>query len=356
MVNELAQFLAQYEFERIVTNLPEFIFFYKQERQSVNVLMVVDYRPGLYLTNDQFDHLKQNLRQMFEQRGATELHILSLVICDDCEKAKAVSKDDRFCWQINPTENRLIIYENRVSDFYGVKGIVEQFLERRSMCGQISDYSENLQEAEQGNRENRTYAYAGNRQAKHGLPIVSIFLVAVNVILYLICTWYTDLLYNEGDLVVLAVLEQREYYRILTSMFLHADINHLFSNMIVLYFLGEILERELGHFKYSVLYLLSGIGAAFVSMAYQYHMMVFVGSIGASGAIYGVLGALLWLILIHKGRYREATLPRMLFFLIYSLYSGFQAANVDNAAHIGGLICGFVVMIFLWRRSRVNEG
>lgn len=340
MINELTQFLGMRGFEKITTNLPEIIFLFKQESYSVNVLILIDYRPGLYLTSEQFLQLKENIRRMFEKRGVKEIHILSLLLCEDHEKAKALSGEDRFCWLIDPRQCRLMIYENRVSDFYGMKGMLEQFLEQ-------------INEETGMNRELRTGQFEGGE--KSPVAIVTILLAAVNVILYLICTWGGNLLYNKGDLVGTAVFRQHEYYRIFTSMFLHGSAAHLISNMLVLYFLGEILEKELGRIRYTVLYFVSGIGAAFVSMAYQYKTADFVGSIGASGAIYGVLGALLYLIIMHGGRYRDATLSRMVFFLLYSFYSGFQATNVDNAAHLGGLICGFIIMLFLRKRSRVHE-
>jgi len=65
------------------------------------------------------------------------------------------------------------------------------------------------------------------------------------------------------------LLGDRAYYRMVTSMFLHADIEHLFSNMIVLYYVGEIVEDKLGHIPYVVLYFLSGIAGDVFSMGYE---------------------------------------------------------------------------------------
>ena len=343
MIDELGQFLESRGFCKIVTNLPEFVFFYKQEMQSVNVLFVMDYHAGVYLTGDQYAHLKEEIRKMFASRGVSEIHILSLVIGTDKEKVLSVSGGDRFCWQLEPELYRVIIYEDQVSDFYGLKAMLEQFMDEYRSGGLRT-----------GQEYSQVGAVSAGKRKK--LPIVTIVLVAVNVILYLICTSYPDLMYNKGDLSGIAVCEKHELYRIFTSMFLHAGIDHLFSNMIALYFLGEIVEREYGHVRYTVLYFLTGTIAAVASIACQYFSMDFTGSVGASGAIYGILGALLWLVLTHKGRYQEVTLPRMLFYLAYSLYSGFQATNIDNAAHIGGLIGGFIIAIFLRGRSRANEG
>lgn len=331
MIDELGGFLEDRGFEKIMTNLPEVVFFYKQEMQGVNVLFLLDYQKNVYLTNDQYEHLKDGIRNMFMQRGAKEVHILSLILATDKEKALSVCGEDRFCWQLEPELHRVIIYEHQVPDFYGMKEMLEQF-----MSGDTGVSREKIRVVQKK-------------------PIVTIFLVAVNVIIYLICTRYGNLLYNIGDLSGTAVCEKYEFYRIFTSMFLHAGVDHLFSNMIALYFLGEIIEREYGHIRYAFLYFGAGMIAAAASVASQYIMGDFTGSVGASGAIYGLLGALLWLLLTHRGHYREVTLPRLLFYLLYSFYSGFQGTNIDNAAHIGGLIGGFVITIFLRGRSRTNE-
>lgn len=349
MINELSGFLEDRGFEKIVTNLPEFVFFYKQEMQGVNVLFLLDYHKNVYLTNDQYEHLKDGIRNMFMQRGAKEIHILSLIIATDKEKVLSVCGEDRFCWQIEPELRRVIIYEHQVPDFYGMKEMLEQFLSENTGALYEGAGKEGIETGRIQPENDKL------RVQWRKLPVVTISLVAVNVILYLLCTQYGNLLYNIGDLSGTAVYGKHEYYRIFTSMFLHAGVDHLFSNMIVLYFLGEIIEREYGHIRYTILYFGAGIIAAGASIASQYLMADFTGSVGASGAIYGLLGALLWLLLTHRGHYREVTLPRLLFYLAYSFYSGFQGTNIDNAAHIGGLIGGFIISIFLRGRSRRNE-
>ena len=73
-------------------------------------------------------------------------------------------------------------------------------------------------------------------------------------------------------------------------------------------------------------------------------------SAGASGAIFGLLGALLWVVIRNKGRVGRLTKRGMLFMVLFSLYVGFTSAGVDNAAHIGGLVCGFLAAVLLYRK------
>ena len=190
------------------------------------------------------------------------------------------------------------------------------------------------------------------------LPIVSGILVAANVIVYLICTFTGNLLYNIGELDAAAVLLRGEYGRIIYSMFLHAGIDHLFNNMVILFFLGAMIEKVTGHIQFLLIYLLSGIGANICSLLYKVMTMDSMASVGASGAIFGLDGVLLAWILLDRQAMPDVTPRRVLLMIVLSLYSGFTAHNIDNAAHVGGLLTGFAagaLLCALQRRKRNRE-
>ena len=190
------------------------------------------------------------------------------------------------------------------------------------------------------------------------LPIVSGILVAANVIVYLICTFTGNLLYNIGELDAAAVLLRREYGRIIYSMFLHAGIDHLFNNMVILFFLGAMIEKVTGHIQLLLIYLLSGIGANICSLLYKVMTMDSMTTVGASGAIFGLDGVLLAWILLDRQAMPDVTPRRVLLMIVLSLYSGFTAHNIDNAAHVGGLLTGFAagaLLCALRRRKRNRE-
>lgn len=190
------------------------------------------------------------------------------------------------------------------------------------------------------------------------LPIVSGILVAANVIVYLICTFTGNLLYNIGELDAAAVLLRGEYGRIIYSMFLHAGTDHLFNNMVILFFLGAMIEKVTGHIQLLLIYLLSGIGANICSLLYKVMTMDSMASVGASGAIFGLDGVLLAWILLDRQAMPDVTPRRVLLMIVLSLYSGFTAHNIDNAAHVGGLLTGFAagaLLCALRRRKRNRE-
>lgn len=175
------------------------------------------------------------------------------------------------------------------------------------------------------------------------VPVISAILVVINVIIFMICTFTGDLLYNMGELGVQNVVLQKEYGRILYAMFLHGDINHIFNNMIILFFLGAMIEKEVGHVRYACFYFLSGIGGNFISLLWKIVCLEQASSIGASGAVFGLDGVLLALVLFSSRKMENVTTTRVLLMIVYSLYSGFTGDNIDNAAHLGGLLTGFLL-------------
>ncbi|MCM1087960.1 MAG: rhomboid family intramembrane serine protease [Muribaculaceae bacterium] len=332
---QLEHFLTEQGFYKVLSNLPEFSFFFHGENTYVNVLYVIDYRPGLYITQDQYGHMKEKIREFFQQKGVNDIHIMSLLISADRDKAKELCGNDAFCWLIDSTENRLIIYENQVSDFYGMKARLENFLD------EAPDMSTKAQEPE----GEALTAGGGKRRS---IPWVNILLILANVILFIICTFTNDLLYNIGDFSVSYLMAGKGWYRTFSSMFLHMDIQHLISNMLILYYIGNVVEDKIGHLPYIVIYLLSGVAGDILSAGYELFTGQAIHSVGASGAVFGIEGALLMLVLVNKDRDIKVTARRLAFAIAFSLYCGFTSSNVNNMAHIGGVFMGFAVAGIFW--------
>lgn len=151
------------------------------------------------------------------------------------------------------------------------------------------------------------------------------------------------------------VLEDREYYRLFASIFMHFGIEHLINNMLVLFVLGDNLERAMGHLKYLVSYLLCGVGANVVSMFWNQNSYGQAVGAGASGAIFGVVGSLLYIILVNRGRLEDLDFRQLIIMIIVSLYLGFTDTNVDNAAHVAGLLLGIGLAMILYRKPNQSN-
>lgn len=182
-------------------------------------------------------------------------------------------------------------------------------------------------------------------------------LVALNVVVFLALEFMGDtensaFMLAHGALFPVEVLADGEWYRLFTCMFLHFGIRHLGNNMVVLFFLGDNLERALGHVKYVILYVTSGLCASALSLAMMLRTGDFAVSAGASGAIFGVIGAMIYVLVRNQGRLEDLTAKRLIFMAALSLYFGFTSTGVDNYAHLGGLLSGILLAILLYRKKR----
>lgn len=135
-----------------------------------------------------------------------------------------------------------------------------------------------------------------------------------------------------------------EWWRLLTSIFLHGGIMHLAANMYGLLFVGIFLEPRIGKTKFTIIYLISGILASIASIWWHDATV----SVGASGAIFGLYGLFLALMLtkVYPKEFSKALLVSTLVFVGFNLLYGLTG-GIDNAAHIGGLLSGFIIGLFI---------
>ena len=184
--------------------------------------------------------------------------------------------------------------------------------------------------------------------------IFTIGLIVLNIAAYIVL----EFMGNTYDAVFMAehgavfwpyVTEGREYYRLFTSMFMHFGVEHLMNNMIVLGAIGLHLEPVIGRIRFIIVYIISGLFAGGLSVFVNMMTQSISVSAGASGAVFGLMGALLLVVIKNKGRVQGIDKSRMIFMVILSLYLGFTSPGTDNIAHIGGLIAGFAVALLLYR-------
>lgn len=141
-----------------------------------------------------------------------------------------------------------------------------------------------------------------------------------------------------------------EYYRLFTGMFLHFGIQHLANNMLCLIFLGDYLETLVGPVKYLIIYLGGGLIGNVLSAIIGMAANDYAVSAGASGAVFAVVGALLYILIRNKGRLGNISGRGLVMMAVLSVLQGFTAAGTNNMAHIGGLIGGFAAAVLLYRR------
>jgi rhomboid protease GluP len=130
------------------------------------------------------------------------------------------------------------------------------------------------------------------------------------------------------------------------------------NNMFLLIFLGAMMERQIGHLAYAIIYILSGIGGGMLSLFYKAITNERAASVGASGAVFGLIGVMLALVLLQRHKIPDVTPTRILIVIAFSLYVGMRSQNVDNAGHIGGILTGFfagVLLCLIHRTQRLKK-
>lgn len=145
-----------------------------------------------------------------------------------------------------------------------------------------------------------------------------------------------------------AVTIDGQYWRLLTATFLHAGVLHLALNMFGLWEAGRQICRWFGNGQFLLIYLGSALAGSALSLHFSSQQSV---SVGASGAVFGVLGALLAAVWKHRERIPAATSKQLMtsqgIFVAYALLQGFTKPGIDNAAHVGGLLSGAVITLLL---------
>jgi membrane associated rhomboid family serine protease len=188
----------------------------------------------------------------------------------------------------------------------------------------------------------------------------TVVLIAINVVVYLVEVARgsgglrelgIQTIYEMGALFGPAVHEGGQWWRIVTSGFVHVSIFHIGFNMLLLYFMGRLLEPAIGSLRFSVIYFVSLLAGSFVALWFSPDTV----SAGASGAIFGVLGATF---VIARGRKLEAVAGQLGFLILFNLIFTFADSGISVGAHVGGLVagvaCGFLIVA--GERGKLGRG
>lgn len=310
-VNSLMAKGYRQEFEK-----EPYIFIRKREKECFVVLLLEQEITGEILMKK-----RMQLESIMKEQGFLYVFQLCIICREHAMFSQALLdlvEETPNVWLFAEDQRRMYRYEHQPMEFDGLCQLFETIsLQRKSRILGIS---------------------------KDTFPYITVTLILLNVLCFVIpvLTGHYDEWLDAGMNSRFLVVEERQVYRLFTHMFLHGSWSHLLNNMMVLGVLGVYLEPVLGRMKYLLIYSLAGITGGLCSIVFQTSS---IGSVGASGAIFGLSGAMLALTLFWKGKIPGISPRRVIIMCIASLYNGFTTINVDNAAHIGGLLAGFLLAI-----------
>lgn len=192
------------------------------------------------------------------------------------------------------------------------------------------------------NKKSEVEARKNEDVFKPKTPVITYILLAINLLFFLLAKF--DYRFVEDLFLLSPVRIGTEYYRIITSFFLHYSVLHFLCNAYALYIIGTQLEGFLGKAKFLAVYMISGICGSLLSMAF---MADNAASLGASGAIFGLLGSLLYFGFYYRVYLGTVVKSQIIPLILLNLLIGFMVPGIDNAAHIGGVIGGVLATMAL---------
>lgn len=337
VAREIGEMFRRSDFERVSGAYPEVVYWCRDIRDEILCCAVYDFSKGHHLTREELEEDYEYVKRHFKGLEFKTIAAVSIVCTYDCrEAAREYTVSTRACWFVDLNELRLVIYEDQKVADGDLKDVLEKVLDK------IKEDSQNR----------------GFNILKRA-PVTTM-LVIINVIIFIIMelagsTTDAYYMYKHGAMYMPAITEGGEYYRLFTAMFLHFGIEHLAGNMMALIFIGDNVEKALGKVKYVLLYILSGVLASACSVLVNIYTDSLAVSAGASGAIFGIIGALVYIVWVNKGRFGSLSWSRLVFAVVYMLFMGFTGSGVDNAAHVGGLIAGLILGTSFYRRKLITK-
>lgn len=293
---------------------------------------------------EQLDFDKFKLSRIVKQvkKKTLSFKVKVLSIYTDLEDDKILSNDD--------------IYINKEEDINNPKltNVFPNIVEKTKVDDNGLEYF--IKVTDNINQKNESKSKIAEKIFSFKKPIVTYGLIFICILVFILMYVlgngstdnYTLLVFGAN---VDTLTKNGDYYRLFTSMFLHIGILHLLCNMYSLYIIGKEVENVFGKVKYLIIYLLSGIAGSILSLAFNHNTIC----AGASGAIFGLLGALLYFGYYYR-TYLGATLTRSIIpVIVLNLIIGFTSSGIDNAAHIGGLVGGILIAMAVGVPDKSNN-
>lgn len=325
MINKNAiELLVKRRFRYIGCNQPDIgIFFKPEEPDNLDVCVLANFTDGHIYSSWQLTNIYKEIERKFIFNGYRNINCHFIIFTDNINRDRLLMESNLSLWFADTLLGRVMIYENQPEDFHSIKNELEKIIlpSKANAKGNIKF-----------------------------VPTMTIALIIINVIVFIIMealgdTNSSSFMEKHGAMSWRLLFEEHEVFRLITCVFLHFGIEHLFNNMITLAVIGNEVEHILGHTKFIIIYTLSGIGASFISALYNMNVNheLYVISAGASGAIFGILGSLLVTSLLYRNIRLHINPANIVIIAVLSVLNGYMNYGIDNIAHIGGLLFGIII-------------
>ncbi len=344
------------------------------------VWMITDEALGT-MTRDDVARNTERIYNMLKGQPCTTTELLMVFFTENVEAVRSLGEGMSY-WIVDETRKEVIVDEGQPAEFLGLHGVLT------NIC-RIKSEVRSAEMKTMNKIERPVYIAPKQRSSRakyFGIPFVTVLLILANVITFF-CTYYSDefyLYYYKGCMNWEIMTENKQYYRFITCMFLHGGIDHLIGNMICLAIYGWRLEKIFGHARFTFCYFLTGFFAGLASGLLHLSDGHIVGSIGASGAIFGIGGALIVMLIADPEERKGDNIWRSFIYYMFPWYGISQeggwriivrttgivilirnvieaadiSSGIDNYGHMGGLLSGLffaLAVCVLWFRKTDHD-
>lgn len=311
-----------------------FFGFYKQFEDATRVILFIDNTTIKVYSDQELQDFEAGVKKMLsllKEESEDNMEALFVIYTNQVERDLPLMEGRR-CWIADTKSKSLLVFENQPADFAGMYKYIEESI------------------------------FSGQKEERRlPVPWITLGIMMVNIMVF-ICTEMCgstqsiEYMLKSGASYWQWEFGRHEYYRWFTCMFLHFGPGHLGNNMVVLYLVGRLAEAQYGKIRYAVLYFVSGIMSGICSSVYYMTMDAEVVSAGASGAIYGVIGAFVAYLWLNRRKMHNIT-ARWILVLALLVYTGIQGETTDGAAHIGGCVFGILIggLMLLYSSKKQGE-
>lgn len=347
LVMRLAHYFITHEnYTPIVVNGVKDEIWLENNKGPYNIVRISSH----YIHNEEqfdFDLYKINniMKQIKRKTMTFKMNTLNIML--DVNDSFAL-KDNKnitsvYVKNVNDIKKKTIITES----FPNIKDNLLEDINGMDLILNVSEDINNKTEMENAKYE---------RVFKPKVEYITYGLIAINVIVFLLTyilgngSADSETLFRFGANYGEAV-KNGEVYRLLTSIFLHAGIIHLLLNMYSLKIIGGQLETYLGKWRYLFVFLMSGISGSLLSCIFSNNL-----SVGASGAIFGLLGSFIYFGYHYRLFFNTVLKSQVIPIVLLNLIIGFILPGIDNAAHIGGLVGGYIFTKAVGLSDKTTKG
>lgn len=311
------------------------------------------------INKEQYDYdilkTKHIVKQLKRKLIDFSMNVLSIYLDKNFYTNKIDNFDEKYISILIKDEDDFINNEY-INKAY--KQVIDKFTYKEEGFELISKLTKEIEE------KNIKEGQEREKYMRNNKPIITYILIFINIVMFVLMYMLGNGSENTNTLIdfganYILLTKAGEYYRLITSGFLHIGVIHLLLNMYSLYIVGSQVEYFYGKVKYIIIYLFSLIMGSLFTVALSSVNTV---SAGASGAIFGLLGSILYFGIKYRGYIGNSLVNQIVPVVVLNLIIGFTTPGIGNAAHIGGLIGGYLISMAVGigidkkeqRSSRIN--